>query len=389
MPEPSGHKYKGLKGVQARQGLGRLRRANSKDEARTGGWERHHDDENFVDSHGHQQRTANGGDTLLARFNRLAGLIAEQESGGEPGAICGFAGTTVQVRLDDGGEVPCQVRQVLKKRISGVKNPLCVGDRVRIERGAAAGGPAREDEAVITAVCPRTNQLARADSHNRALIHVFAANLDCLVVVAALAEPDLKHGLIDRYLLIAAANDIPAALVLTKADLADAAAPLALYRGLGVPTFAVVANTGGGELDALRDHLRGLTCVVAGQSGVGKSSLVNALYPRSAARIGVVADAGHGRHTTTSARSYVLEGGGRLVDTPGIRECAVSGITALDAALLMPDLAALHHACRFADCTHSHEPDCAVIAAVADGRIAASRYASYRSIVAEDLTEQA
>jgi ribosome biogenesis GTPase len=366
-------KYKGVKGASPRQGLGRLRRANAKDAVRRGGWEHHHDDDDYLDRHGAKSRPSHGGESLLAKFNHLARAAADQA--GEAGEICAFSGRAVVVRAADGSEHDCEVRQVLKKMIAGVKNPLCVGDRVNFDR---AGG-------VIVAVAPRRNQLERTDSHNRSLIQVFAANLDRLVIVAALAEPDLKLGLIDRYLVIAAANGIAATVVLNKADLGDPTGPAALYRGLGVPLFTVIANRALGNIPPLREHLRGKTCVVAGQSGVGKSSLINALYPEFAARVGAMANAGYGRHTTTAGRSYPLPDGGRLIDTPGIRECAIAGLGPTDVGLLYPDLAALHARCRFADCTHLHEPDCAVLAAVQRGELAASRYASYCSIVTEDL----
>jgi ribosome biogenesis GTPase / thiamine phosphate phosphatase len=376
MVEQGPSKYKGTRGQSTRAGMGRLRRANTQDQARVGGWERRHDDDDFVESHGHRSRRSHGGEALLAKFNRLADEHAADLTAGEPGQISGFAGKTAVVRDGHGNEVLCEIRQVLKKRIAGVKNPLCIGDRVRFTRLKAGS--------VIDAVEPRRNQLARTDSHNKSLMHVFAANIDRLVVVAALAEPELKHGLIDRYLLIAAHNAIDATLVLTKTDLRTGDATRELYATIGIPTFAVCALSGLG-ISPLREHLAGRTCVFAGQSGVGKSSLVNALFPDVAARVGDVAHAGHGRHTTTSARSYEVGGGGQLIDTPGVRECGITGLTALDVALLYPDLAALHPSCRFDDCSHLHEPDCAVRSAVADGRIAATRYESYRSIVTEDL----
>jgi len=379
MTEANEHKYKGTKGPAARQGLGRLRRANSKTPGRVSGWERRHEDVDFVDQHGDSARTGHGGDTLLARFNRLVQGERLAEVQGEYGEICGSNGAIVDVRAANGEEIPCHVRQVLKKRIKGVKNPLCVGDQVRFVRTAMGG--------TITSIEPRRNQLERADSHNRALIHVFAANLDCLVIVSALAEPDFKAGLIDRYLLIAAGNGIPAAVVLNKCDLADPAPACNLYRGIGIPTFAVSARSGNGDLAQLREHLRGRTCVLAGQSGVGKSSLLNALYPDIAARVGAVAQAGFGRHTTSSARSYALSDGVRLIDTPGVRECSITGLGALDVALLYPDLSRYQASCRFTNCSHTHEPGCAVLAALAEGRIAASRYGSYLSIITEDLAE--
>lgn len=376
MVEQGPSKYKGTGGHAPRAGMGRLRRANAQDAARVSGWENRHEDDEFVESHGHRSRRSHGGEALLAKFNRLADEYRADLASGEPGDICGFAGKTVLVRDASGNEISCEVRQVLKKRIAGVKNPLCIGDQVRFTRTAEGG--------VIDAVSPRRNQLARTDSHNKALMHVFAANIDRLVVVSSLAEPDLKHGLIDRYLLIAAYNGIDATVVLTKTDLRVGDATRDLYAAIGIPTFAVCALSGAGIAE-LGAHLAGMTCVFAGQSGVGKSSLVNALFPDIAARVGNVANAGHGRHTTTSSRSYAVSGGGRLIDTPGIRECGITGMTSLDVALLYPDIAAHHPQCRFDDCSHLHEPDCAVQAAVISGAIAATRYESYRSIVREDL----
>ncbi len=369
-------KYKGVGAHNPRHGLGRLRRAHAQDATRVTGWLQRADDETFTDRNGTSQRNSHAGEHLLAKFNRLA-AISRPAAIGDPGEISGFLGKDVLVRLDaDQAEMLCTVRQVLKKQVSGVKNPLCVGDCVQVDRTT---------DPVITSVAPRRNQLARTDSHNRSLIHIFAANIDRLVIVSAVRDPELKFGLIDRYLLIAAMNDIPALVVLNKADLGDAAAALALYTGLGIDVAVTTAIHGGQSIDDLRTRLHGLSCVFAGQSGVGKSSLVNALFPRFAVRTGVVADEGHGRHTTTAARSYALPEGGRLIDTPGVRECAISGLTPVDVALLFPDLAALHHLCHFADCSHLHEPDCAVQTAVADGRLAQSRYESYRGIVREDL----
>lgn len=370
-------KHKGVGGWSDRPGMGRLRRANAKEAGRQGRWEDLAGDDEALERHGALERATHAGESLLAKFNRLA--RDADDGAGEPGEVCGFDGTRVLVRLDAGdAELGCSVRRVLKKLVAGVKNPLCVGDRVRVDRS---------HDPVITAVAPRRSQLERADSHNRALVQVFAANLDRLVVVASAGDPPLKPALIDRYLVIAAFNRIVPVVAVTKPDLGDPGPALALYRGLGLDVHAVRSDRGpaGEGVAALRAALSGLTCVVAGQSGVGKSSLVNALFPEAGARIGQVADEGHGRHTTTAARSWLLPGGGRLVDTPGIRECTITGLEPLDVALLYADLARFHPACRFRDCTHRHEPDCAVRAAVERGEIAASRYASYLAIVDEDL----
>lgn len=376
MTDPRDGKYKGTKGQNPRSGLGRLRRAASKNQKRVGGWERGSEDDQFLESHAQVQRPSHTGERLLSKFNRLAG--ESSAVGGIAGEVCGFNGPLLLVRDASGAETPCQLKQILKKKVSGVKNPLCVGDLVRFERG--------EPEGMIIGIEPRRNQLARADSHNRALLHVLAANVDRLVVVAAITQPELKPGFIDRYLLIAHANDIPPVVVFNKCDLADAAAIAEVYRKLDYPVFMTSTVRKDGEIDGLREHLRGTHTMFAGQSGVGKSSLINALFPDLGAKVAAVSAAsGLGRHTTTSSRSYPLEHGGSLIDTPGIRECGISGMTPLDVALLYRDMAAWHHQCRFNNCTHTHEPECAVIAAVERGEIAISRYQSYCSILDEDL----
>jgi ribosome biogenesis GTPase len=379
---PDDGKYKG-QDWNPREGLGRLRRAAEKTEGRTTGWERHAEDDGFLERHAQVQRGTHLGESLLASFNRLARDAGAAPEGTAPGTVSGFLGKTVVVRLDEGGELTCEVRQALKKGITGVKNPLCVGDRVHVERPGAGEG-------VIAGIVPRRSQLARADSHNKALLHVLAANVDRLVVVSAMADPEFKPGFLDRYLVIAAANGIEPVIVLNKRDLADPSRALELYRGIGYTTVATsVHDPADPGLTELRQALAGATAVFAGQSGVGKSSLLNALFPHVAARVGdVSANTGLGRHTTTAARSYPLPGGGTLIDTPGIRECAIAGVTPLDVALFYPEIARLHHACRFNDCSHRHEPDCAVGAAVERGEIAASRYDSYCSIVEEDLGER-
>jgi ribosome biogenesis GTPase len=375
-----GGKYKGANDQTRRLGMGRLRHAAEKDTNRGPGWERHVEDDDFLERHGERSQGSHYGETLLASFNRAARAEAALPAGALAGTVSGFQGRILLVRLDRGDEVACEVRQALKKRFVGVKNPFAVGDRVHA--CALADG-----EHVVVAAEPRRSQLARADSHNKSLVHVLAANVDVLVVVAALIDPAVKPGLIDRYLLIAAANGIEAIIALNKADLAEADPIAAIYRTVGVRTIATRAQTpGDAGVDELRTVLAGRTAVFTGQSGVGKSSLVNALYPELAARTGAVSDnTGKGRHTTSAARAYSRPDGGTLIDTPGIRECGISGLEQLDVALHYADIARFHPRCRFADCSHRHEPDCAVLAALARGELATSRYESYRSIIEEDL----
>ncbi|MCS6970333.1 MAG: ribosome small subunit-dependent GTPase A [Planctomycetota bacterium] len=379
---PAGDKDKGTARYGRQRGLGRLRRANLKEGARSGGWERLPEDAEAFERLGDRERRTHAGERLLARFNRLVALGQFAEREGEAAEVCEVRPGRVVVRFADGREEPAAIRRALEKRISGVRNTLAVGDRVRVVREA--------QDLAIVGIEPRRNQLARSDAHNRALEHVLAANVDRLVVCAAVREPEFKPGFVDRALLMAAAHDVPALLVVTKRDLGDAAPWVELYRGLGYPCLAVDARCAEDPgVRALAALLAGAACVFAGQSGVGKSSLVNACFPGANARIGAVAEEGFGRHTTTAARSYVLPGGGRLIDTPGIRECVIRGLLPLDVALLFPDLARWQPLCRYRDCTHRQEPGCAVQAALARGEIAPTRYASYRSIIDEDLAEHA
>lgn len=373
---PSAGKHKGTGRYGRQRGLGRLRNANLKETGRIGGWERNAEDDEFLERHGHNDSGSHAGESLIAKFNTQVALRANAARAGDPGEVCEVRPGLVVVRFADGREEPAAVRRALEKRVVGLSNTIAVGDRVLVDR--------KSGDLAINAIEARRNQLARSDSHNRALEHVLAVNLDRLVVVSAVREPDFKHGFVDRALLMAEVCGIAAAVAITKRDLGDAGPMLELYRGLGYPAFAVDARDPDEPgVVALRGLLTGSACVFAGQSGVGKSTLVNACFPGSGAKVGSVAEEGFGRHTTTAARSFVLPGGGRLVDTPGIREVVIGGLAPTDVALRYPDLARLQPRCHFPDCSHRHEPDCAVKAALEAGELAPSRYFSYRSIVDE------
>jgi ribosome biogenesis GTPase / thiamine phosphate phosphatase len=357
-----------------------MRRASAKNRSRQGDWTAYAEDEDFQERNDADERFSHTASSLLAKFNRLTRDIASED--GHHAVVSGFDGTRVQVRDDAGHEYPCDVRRRLKKQLTGVHSPLSIGDEIRFRFTDQTA-----NEGVIVALLPRRNQLARADSHNRALLHVFAANVDRLVVVASTGIPELRPALIDRYLLIAHAFGVEPVVVINKRDCGPYQSVADLYRHLDYPVHCTIAAGDAPDLDGLADSLTGCTCVFAGQSGVGKSSLIKVLAPETVIRIGdVSAVQQKGRHTTTAARSYVLPGGITLIDTPGIRECGVPiGMDALDVALLYRDIAKRHHDCRFPNCSHSHEPDCVVKAAVEAGDIAISRYDSYRAILAEDL----
>jgi ribosome biogenesis GTPase len=241
----------------------------------------------------------------------------------------------------------------------------------------------------VIAVLPRRSLLARADPHVAQRRRAIAANVDLVVVVVAVEAPPLHPRLIDRYLVAVEHSGARPVLVVNKVDLLDDGrrhellARLQPYRALGMPVLPCSASTGGG-IDAVRAVLAGSTCVFVGQSGVGKSSLLNALGD-AAARVGAVRDGdGRGRHTTAASALYDLAGGIRVIDTPGIRRFSVEDENQASVAAGFVEFAPYVGGCRYRDCSHVHEPGCAVRQAVEDGTIPRSRYESYRKLLGGD-----
>ncbi|MBN2312139.1 MAG: ribosome small subunit-dependent GTPase A [Candidatus Hydrogenedentes bacterium] len=268
-------------------------------------------------------------------------------------------------------EILCRVDDALT---DGKTSCLAPGDRVLLEFEEDAES---EQPGVVRAVKRRSTKLSRpAIGGGRE--QVFAANIDLLVVVAAVANPPFRSGLVDRYLIAAERGNVAAALCINKIDLLDAEpAETATYREVGLGVVATSCVTGAG-LDGLRELLHGKIGVLAGQSGVGKSSLINALDPRHAIATASVSDTTRkGRHTTSTSKLYHLEGDIHIIDTPGVRQLGLWGVSPDELDYYFSELAALAPQCRFRNCTHIHEPDCAVRAAVESGAIAPARYASY------------
>lgn len=241
----------------------------------------------------------------------------------------------------------------------------------------------RGDE-VVFARCSRRNALTRPDKRGRPL--TIAANIDRLAVVVA-PTPVPNWEMVDRYLVAARDLDAEVLIVANKQDLCDnrswARSELAVYDELGYPVVFASAHTGGG-LEALAGALAQGTNILVGQSGVGKSSLVHALLPDLDIRIGAISKAtGRGRHTTTAATLYHISSGGDLIDSPGVRDFGLVSTDVRRIALGFVEFARHADACRFPDCTHSVEPECAVRDAVARGQIATRRYNSYRALLAD------
>lgn len=298
------------------------------------------------------------------------------------GIVVRNTGSNYMVRLDDGTEVPCRVKGNF--RIKGIRttNPVAVGDVVAVSKAA-------DDADYITAVEPRRNYIIRRASNLSKESHILAANLDLAALVISLREPVTPTTFIDRFLATAEAYSVSAMLILNKSDIwnADdrelAEGMTILYESIGYPVITVSAKTGEG-LDILRDALQGKTTLLAGNSGVGKSSLINALVPGADLKTGKISDIHHtGTHTTTFSEMVDLPGGGELIDIPGVRGFGTIDFEPTEVSHFFPEIFKYGADCKYGDCKHCGEPGCAVIPAVENHLISESRYASYLSILDE------
>ncbi len=284
------------------------------------------------------------------------------------------------VATDDGREFRCTVRRLLRTLATDERNIVTTGDRVWIR-------PAPNNEGLIERIEPRHGLLTRA---SRGREHVIVANVDQVVIVMSLVEPDLKPHLIDRYLVSAAQGGIAPIICLNKADLVEHAfiQPLiGLYSQLGIPTFLTSAVTGLG-IERLRKLLATRETVIAGQSGVGKSSLLNAIQPELGLEVREVSESTQkGRHTTTTAELIRLNLGGWVVDTPGIRQFELWDIIPEEVEGYFPEFRPFVHLCGYPDCTHTHEDRCAIKRAVKRRQISEQRYVSYLGLFAGEPCE--
>lgn len=289
------------------------------------------------------------------------------------------AGMSAQIEID-GVEQPATVRGLLTEIDTGYINPVAVGDRAIVTEGSA-GSWAVED------IQPRRTILARPDPFLAPRQQVIAANVDQLLIVSSWRSPDLWLELIDRYLIAAGLSEIEPIVCINKADLIDDMEELreatSIYRQMGHSLLVTSATTGLG-IDDLRNALAGKLTVVVGLSGTGKSSLMAAMQPGLDIRVGRISEAHRqGTHTTTRSKLYRLDVGGYVADTPGIREFGIAGLTLGELPLYFPEVDELAAECKFSNCSHLEEPECAVRTAEDEGRVSTSRVASYRAIFDE------
>ncbi|MFI3285244.1 MAG: ribosome small subunit-dependent GTPase A [Rikenellaceae bacterium] len=276
----------------------------------------------------------------------------------------------------------CRIRGRL--RLKGVRStsPVVVGDVVLFEADT-------DENYVICEITPRRNYIIRRASNLSKESHIIAANIDRAILVATLFAPTTATEFIDRFLVTCEAYKIPATIILAKVDLAQSepeamAEFVAIYRSAGYEVVEVSATQGIG-LERVKEILHGHTTLISGNSGVGKSTLIGAIEPHIEIKTGEISASHHkGKHTTTFSTMYPLSDGGYIIDTPGIKGFGLLDIDDAELWHYYPEMMEYGSKCQFYNCTHTHEPKCAVIKAVEQGEIAYSRYESYLKILDED-----
>ncbi len=301
------------------------------------------------------------------------------------GLVIKSTGSWYKVLTDDGTVYRSRLRGKFKLENMKVTNPLAVGDRVAITLESKA-----ENTAIITDIHPRTNFIIRKSIRKTAHGHIIAANIDQAVLIASLIFPRTSLGFIDRFLVSAEAFRIPVLLIFNKTDLLNTKQQkkqerlCQLYEQVGYQTITISALNPE-DISRLKHLLQGETSLFSGHSGVGKSTILNQLNPGIAQKTSEVSSfADKGVHTTTFAEMFQLNPETFVIDTPGIKELGLIDIEEEELSHYFPEMRDLMGQCKFYNCTHTHEPKCAVIEAVEAGKIAISRYESYLSMLEDD-----
>lgn len=303
------------------------------------------------------------------------------------GRVIKSTGSSYVVKTSDGEELPCRIKGNF--RIKGIRttNPVAVGDLVNVVKAA-------DDAFYIKEILPRKNYIIRRASNLSKESHILAANIDQSVLVATIFNPETPTTFIDRFLSTSEAYSIPAVIVFNKSDLwtpeiHDYAREMkTLYEGVGYKVLFTSTTTGNG-IELLKEITKDKISLLAGNSGVGKTSLINSLVPGINLRTGDVSDIHHtGTHTTTFSEMIPLPEGGELIDIPGVKGFGMIEYSASEVSHYFPEIFKKGEECRYGDCRHLDEPGCAVKEAVENGEISNSRFVSYLSIMEEVMGEK-
>lgn len=304
------------------------------------------------------------------------------------GLVVKSTGSWYEVQLENGDIVPC--RMIGKFRLNGLKvtNPLAVGDRVKLEMEAGEDGTG-----VIKEIEDRDNYIIRQSPRKKHYLHILAANIDQAVVIVTIREPMLKQGFIDRFLLMTETFNVPVHIFFNKGDIYTDDDLMTyqylkeVYEPIGYNCYIISALENKG-FKKLNEIIAGKLTLFSGQSGVGKSSVINQLAPDLDLKVGEISQyMGKGQHTTTFAEMFDLGNGTRIIDSPGIKMLSYNHLEIQDVAHNFREFFEVSSACKFQDCTHRNEPKCAVKTALENGAISALRYKNYLTIL-EEIEDQ-
>lgn len=295
----------------------------------------------------------------------------------QEGVVIKSTGSWYEVRNDQGEIVLCRLRG--KIRLDGLRttNPVAVGDKVIFEKEN------NKDTCVINKILPRFNVIVRKSVNLSKASHIIASNIDQAILVATIVQPRTSTGFIDRFLVTAEAYHIPTTIVFNKCDLYDdeqiaqVEELISVFKNIGYDSFMLSAKTGF-QCEKLKEIMKDKVNLFSGHSGVGKSALINRLDPNLNVRVGEISDVHEkGKHTTTFSQMFPLSFGGYIIDSPGIKEFGLYDMEKETLAQRFPEMRNLMHECKFSNCTHLHEPHCAIKNAVEQNIIADWRYNDY------------
>lgn len=299
----------------------------------------------------------------------------------QEGIVIKSTGSWYEVRNDAGKVSLCRLRGKMRLDKLRATNPVVVGDKVVFEKENS------KDTCLINEILPRFNLIVRKSVNLSKAFHIIAANIDQAILVATIARPKISTGFIDRFLVTAEAYHIPAIVIFNKFDLYDdkqkniVAELMKIFNSIGYKSFVLSAKTGF-QCDVLKDVMKDKVSLFSGHSGVGKSALINKLDSSLNIKVGDISEVHEkGKHTTTYSQMHPLCFGGYIIDTPGINEFSLYDMEKETLAQRFPEMRAVMSNCKFANCTHLYEPNCAVKKAVEQHMIATWRYSDYRNMM--------